>query len=207
MNRAGISGLTGASCWALAALLLALPAHGQSKKVKPAKPDYSASYAGVALVSQGQTYELLAGVHAVLGHPAGREPVQALANLGLPNREVMETKGSLIIYRESPVQDAGVLALSTAPKAVVYPVAVNTRTGQLGVVLGNLLVTLKEAGTADDMALANRVTIAQRFDHLKLIVVKAGPGEDLQALADQLTADARVRRVEIEVVENVNVPQ
>jgi hypothetical protein len=166
------------------------------------KADYAALPQGDAITSGGESYVVLSDVRAVPSDP-GQEPA------GL---NVLERKGRFVVYREtrphlkSPsamtVQDAGL----TGQPLLTHAVVLNPRTGNLGVVIGTLIVKLADMTQAEAIGAAHGLTLSSRFDHLNLAFYTAGPGQDIAAAAAALRADARVTSADPEILEHVRAP-
>ena len=210
-HRLGI--LAVAASLALVAACASTKADAQQHALTPApggfmagaakpKADYAALPQGDALTSGGESYVVLSDVRAVPSDP-GQEPA------GLT---VLERKGRFLVYRETrpalksasamTVQDAGL----TGQPLLTHAVVLNPRTGNLGVVLGTLIVKLADMSQADALAAAHGLTLSSRFDHLGLAFYTAAPGRDLAAATAALRADMRVTSADPEILEHVRVP-
>ncbi|MCH8132665.1 MAG: bifunctional diaminohydroxyphosphoribosylaminopyrimidine deaminase/5-amino-6-(5-phosphoribosylamino)uracil reductase RibD [Myxococcales bacterium] len=104
---------------------------------------------------------------AVVSRNAGEDAQRELSAMGLEVEEVLEKKGRFIIYRTPP----GAEAMSRGPKLTangepVYPVVLNRRTGQLGVIPGQIVVRLKDASQAQSLADDFGVGLLTVFQHL-----------------------------------------
>ena len=161
---------------------------------------------GAELTRQGERYVILPEVRAVRQVATIENPQLALSSLGVQGDEVLETKGGFIIYKATggPVQS--VAALATLDNGSVYPVVMNQRTGQLGIVSGMIAVKLTDMTDGDAVAQDHGIQLQSRFDHLGLAVYDVTIGEDVLAAAQALAADARVDSAEVEILEHFHVP-
>ena len=83
------------------------------------------------------------------------------------------------------------------------PVALNTRTGNLGVVLGTLIVHLRDATDAPAVARDHDLLVASMAWQLSVAFLKVPVGRDLIAAAAALSSDERVVSAELEVSEGL----
>ncbi len=162
---------------------------------------------GRAFRSRGQSYELVGahalGTGAATGSPsATRGAARSAPGSTSTQPEVVATKGPFSIVRDASPGPRAALSQSSAPTATdLLPVAVNTRTGELGVVLGTIVVRLRDPGFASAVASDHQLALSRAFPRLGLAFYRLpGPG-DLFAASAALASDPRVLSSEIEVRE------
>jgi len=176
-------------------------------KVRVAQPEFTGYEKGSAFSSRGESYVVLTEVHAVQAASAEEADSSALIRVGLVGASVMQRKGVHVLYRTpagtATNPEASLIAL---PGAVARPVVLNTRTGQLGIVLGTIIAKLHNPADTEDLALKYGVQIQADFKHLSMAVFAVKPGRDVAAAAQQLQADSRVESADVEVIEQVAVP-
>jgi len=160
---------------------------------------------GTAFRSGGQEYQIVGGVRAVARAPEAGER-QALAAVGAAPADLIEAKGSFLVYREA-ASAAPVAARTAAGGGSTLPVAVNRRTGGLGVVLGSLTVRLRDPAAAEAVAREHGLRLTFSAPHLSTAFYQVPEGKDIQAAAAELAGDGRVTAAEIEVKEHFAVPQ
>ncbi|HEY7726652.1 MAG TPA: hypothetical protein VH880_15065 [Anaeromyxobacteraceae bacterium] len=158
---------------------------------------------GSAFRTNGQPYGFLAGLRAVARAP-GEPSGEALARAGAAAAELVEEKGGFAVFRESAA--AASEATRAAGRAPTYPVAVNERTGDLGVVPGTLVVRLRDPPAAGELARDHGLSLDFHAAHLGTAFYRAPAGASLPAAAARLAADPRVRSAEIEVKEHFAGP-
>lgn len=170
-------------------------------------PDFVALASGEEISSNGETYVVLPEVRALQNFDPNEEPDRALSRLGLGTPEILQLKGNFVIYREPTGQGVQSQAvLKSIQDTMSFPVVLNVRTGQLGIVLGNLVVRLKNMADAEGLASAHGLRINRRFDHLGVVFLTVAMGKGIYATKQRLKADQRVESAEIEILENINVP-
>lgn len=153
---------------------------------------------GARITSNSQQYQILSGVRAADIKP-NEQPQQALTRMG--GGKLIETKGSFVVFsaQQSP-------ASVTSVNGTSYPTAYNSRTGGIGIVPGNLSVKLKDMRNAEIVAKDHGLDVVRVFAHLQTAFYRVKSGQDVVAVAAALAADARVASAEIEVIENIKVP-
>lgn len=154
--------------------------------------------------SGGQRYRLVAGLRAVHRgtDPSARE---TLARAGAAAAAVLELKGRFVLFQQSP-SAAPLAATQLTNRAETLPVAVNERTGRLGVVLGTITVKLRDIGQAEALARDHGLRLDFSAPNLSVAFFSLPAGTSIQAAAARLSADARVASAEIEVKEHFAVP-
>jgi hypothetical protein len=157
---------------------------------------------GATLESGGERYRVLGGAR-VLARGAGETEGEALARAGVAPEDVIERRGELVVHR-----DPGAPARASAPARAnaSRAVALNVRTGGLGIVSGLLNVRLRDRAAAAAVAAAHGLALVSAAPRLGLAFLRAPAGEDLDALASALARDGRVAEAEVEVVEHLAVP-
>jgi hypothetical protein len=160
---------------------------------------------GSAFRSGGQEYQIVGGVRAVAKGPEAEER-QALEAVGAAAADLLEAKGGFLVYREA-AGAAPVAARAAAGPGSTLPVAVNRRTGGLGIVLGSLTVRLRDPAVAEAVAREHGLRLTFSAPHLSTAFYQVPQGQDIQAAAAELARDGRVTTAEIEVKEHFAVPQ
>jgi hypothetical protein len=169
------------------------------------RPDYSGYAKGAAFTSRGESYVVLPELRAVQAASLTEATPDVLSRVGIPGAPVLERKGVHVLVRQ-PAPGLQHAALAALPGGVSRPVVLNTRTNQLGIVLGTLIVKLRNPADSDALGEAHGVTIVARFDHLATTVYAVRAGADVAAAARALQADPRVEAADVEVLERVARP-
>ena len=168
---------------------------------------FTAFARGQEFTLRGERYVFLPEVSAVRLGDSSNNPQLALSSFGVQSSEVLETKGGFTIYK---AYQGGVVpsipVLSSINNGMVYPVVLNQRTGQLGIVSGMIAVKLPEMMDGDAVAQDHGIQLQSRYDHLGLAFYIVSIGEDVLSAAQALAADARVDSAEVEILEHFHVP-
>jgi len=193
------------------ALLLAAQASLAQEPPRPAKARAAQRAAMLATLerggpiqgSRGQYYHL-PGVLAVSRASSAETLEQALARVGAGGAEVLETKGRLVLFR-SPRRNAALV--ERVAGSSVYPTALNSRTGNLGVLTGTLVVQPRSMGDAAAIANSHGLDTAKEYPRIRFVFYRAKSGTDIAAAAAALQADPRVETAYPEIVEYVRTPK
>lgn len=155
---------------------------------------------GSAITSNNQQYQILPGVRATISLP-NEPPQQVLTRMGGSN--LIETKGALVVF--STTKQIG-SRLTSVNGETSYPAAFNSRTGEIGFMPGTLKVSLKDIANAATVAADHGLEVVHVFPHLQIAFFRVMRGQDVVAAAADLSADTRVAKAEVEIVEHLNVP-
>ena len=157
---------------------------------------------GKQMKGSREQYQHLTQVFAVALENSSETPEQAIARVG--GAQVVETKGRLVLYRE---QAAGPAQMKRVGETIVYPTAVNSRTGTLGVLTGVLVVKPKNMADAEAIASNHGLASTKAYPSLHTVFYRAKAGVDLADVSAALQADPRVESAYPEIIEHVRVPK
>jgi hypothetical protein len=200
---------------ATALAVLALPASaqhpaGSAKNPATVSPAQRAALLqklsrGPGFTSNNQPYQTLPEAQA--SRLARSEPVsRGLQRLGVSASDLIETKGSYLLYRRA-AGTAPAAVVEQTDESVLYPVVLNTATRQTGFLPGTIRVTFTGAANPETLAADHSLSLVRAFPHLGEAYFRAAPGRDVIAAAAALAGDARVKLAEPEVIEFVRVPR
>jgi hypothetical protein len=147
-------------------------------------------------------YRYLPQVFAVARSSSSETPEQAIARVA-QGAELIETKGRLVLYRAA---GAGGALVQRSGDSAVYPTAINTRTGALGVLTGELVVKPKNISDADAIASGHGMEKVKAYPQLGTVFYKVKAGADIADVSASVQADPRVESAYPEIVERVRVP-
>lgn len=157
---------------------------------------------GPAFTSNHQSYQLLPEAQAATRHPGDTSAQITVQRLG--SGTVIETKGHFVVFRAATT---GSGRLEQVDSVTVYPTAINTSNGNIGILPGTLVVRLKNTATAAAIATDHGLELVRSFPAINSAYYLVKPGQNLLAVASALSNDARVQQAEIEVLEHVRVPR
>ena len=138
--------------------------------------------------SSGQTYRIVGGLRAT-ALPTGASVDQGLAAVRSSPGELVDRKGPYLIFRQPAAQGAGVVpSARDVDWSRTLPVAVNVKTGRLGVVASVLVVKLKDVGAAPALAAANGLVLTFVAEGIGYAFFDVPDGQDLLAAASTVAA-------------------
>ncbi len=185
-------------------LLVALPgvtfaqADGASLASRRAQV-VAAAPQGPVFQSSGQDYRVVLGVRAGEARPeASGAPHLVAAETSGP--DVLEVKGRYVIYRERN-------ASPSAAGARSFAVAVNTRSGALGVITGTVVGKVASVAEAERAARAAGATLEFFAESTGYAFFQVPAGGDPFAVAAALRARPGLAGVQVEVRERNNQPR
>ena len=188
---------------ALAALIvMPWPAEAQARKstleARRAQALASAPM-GAAFRSAGQDYRVVPAIRAarVTGSATGSATLSAV---GARESDLLERKGPYALF----VEPAGGVPDVASPASAV---AVNVRSGQLGVITGTITARVGSADAAAAAARAEGVVLELVMPVTGYAFFRARPGADVLAAAAALGARPELKGVEVEVRESFDEPQ
>ena len=186
----------------LSIVLLPAFALAQSKKstVGAARAQaVAAAPKGAAFRSAGQEYRVVPTIRAVKV-TADASSAASLAAVGAGQGALLERKGPYALY----VEPAGEAPAATSQTVAV---AVNVRSGQLGVITGTITARVASAAAAQAAAKGAGLVVELVSPASGYAFFRSPPGADVLAAAAALAARPEVKGVEVEVREAYDEPQ
>jgi hypothetical protein len=195
---------------AILVLALAMPSALAQEYKKPVKAPAAERAAMLETMQKGkmiegssEQYRHLPEVLAV-ARGAGETPQQAAERAAGSGAQIVETKGRLVLFRSAQQNAALVKSFS---RATVYPTVLNTRTGNLGVLTGTLVVQPKNMADAAAIAAGHGLETVKEYPQIRFVFYRAKAGTDIADVAAALQADPRVETAYPEIVEYVRTPK
>jgi hypothetical protein len=156
---------------------------------------------GKTMKGSRDEYRHLPQVFAVARTSSSETPEQAIARVA-QGAELIETKGRLVLYRSA---GTGGALVQRSGNSTVYPTAINTRTGTLGVFTGELVVKPKSIADADTIAAGHGLEKIKEYPQLGTVFYKVKAGADIADVSASVQADPRVESAYPEIIERVRV--
>ena len=120
--------------------------------------------------------------------------------------DFVQQKGMFQIYKSGGVVSENKLTSDSATSLTLYPVVLNQRTNQLGVVPGNIIVKMDDTSEAQLVSAEYGIQLKKQYAHLKTAIFNVEDGQDILEIYQHLQKDSRIQQVSIEVLENLNEP-
>jgi hypothetical protein len=129
-----------------------------------------------------------------------------LAKLDHPY-EVPVHHGAKNIWNTMMMLDAQQRAQASSISSSNYnQIAYNPRTGGIGVITGQIIVSYTGNFDAESIGLSYSMQLVQDFAHLKTAFYTVNNGQDIFLITNSLNESGLVSKAEVEVIENFAVP-
>lgn len=186
------------------ALLALLPVFAAAQSKKSNVDAHRAQAVGAApkgtsFRSAGQEYRVVPTIRAVKV-TVGAPSAASLSAVGAGQGDLLERKGPYALF-VAPAGEAPAAASQTSA------VAVNERSGQLGVITGTITARVGSAAAAQAAAKGAGLALELVSPSSGYAFFRAPPGADVLAAAAALAARREVKGVEVEVREAYDEPQ
>jgi len=174
--------------------------------------EYSISYSdlqkGASFVSNRESFVFLPELYSLINRKKNK--VRVTSNIAKIQNEksatLFQKKGGFGIYKTGAGVENQFMTAQSVLNLTLYPVVLNTRTNQLGIVVGNISVILIDMNDAETIASELDLNVKKKYDHLKTVYFKIREGQDIISLHQSLINDTRIKSASIKVLENFNVP-
>jgi hypothetical protein len=154
---------------------------------------------GASFRSAGQEYRVVPTIRAVKV-TGGASSAASLATVGAGPADLLERKGPYALYVERGGDSPAAVSQTVA-------VAVNARSGQLGVITGTITARVASAAAAQAAAKGAGLAVEHVSPASGYAFFRAPQGADVLAASAALAARPEVRGVEVEVREAYDEPQ
>jgi len=159
---------------------------------------------GITFQSNADQYQLISGGRAI--NPSLSTPSLSASQIQ-ENREVLweGNNGQFVLSisdHTASQQNAEVLSNSSSYNQIAY----NPRTGGIGVITGQIIVTYTASYDAKFIGTNFSVQLIDDFPHLKTAFYTVNTGQDIFLITNSLNQSGLVSSAEIEVIENFAAP-
>jgi len=159
---------------------------------------------GSDVTLNGQSYLLLSKVRSVeIPHcdAALNGPIQ-LENLGIEGHRFLTAKQNQAIYETQTIQNNLTLD-TTLQGSQRHPVLYNARSKKLAVLTGKVSIKVTRNDQASALANKFNLQIHRHFPHLRLVIFQVAAEQNISSLVKRLKKDVRVKRVRVDLLENL----
>ena len=177
----------------------------KSKNQTSMKSEFNTLNKGTLFQSEKETYYFLPELYSVIysGNPDNTASGNLTSIQSERSASLIQKKGRFSIYQSGlKVQDSK-MTCQTVLANTLYPVVLNSRTGNLGIVTGNVIVKLKDIEQADEIAAEFNLNLKKAYSHLSTAFYLPSSDQDMLQLTEELGNDSRVKRATIEVLEYI----
>ena len=118
----------------------------------------------------------------------------------------LKNKGKFSIYKSARTEKG--MSSSLSPKELndtkLYPIVLNSRTGDVGIVTGTIIVKVADIEDADYLATEYNLLVAKSYERLNLVFFTTPTDQDIVKAKEALESDSRVNEATIEILERFN---
>jgi len=163
-----------------------------------------AQESGITFLSNADQYQLISGGRAA---KSGELTSAMTASQSQEQSELLwEGTNGIFVLSISDLtvsqQSAQALANSSSYNQIAY----NPRTGGIGVVTGQIVVSYTDNFDASFIATSFGIRLIEDFSHLNTAFYSVNAGQDIFIITDSLNQSGLVSSAEVEVIENFAAP-
>ena len=190
-------------------LMNSVYAQKREEKIDPLKQNILSSLRTKnTFVSDQYSYALVPSLKAIsrnasydLGYQLNHEQGTLMTPYG--TQEVVEKKGKFLILN-MPVKSFS--QLSDLEQSETAPVMLNIQTKQYGILTDHFLIKLKSMDEATQISSEYNLNILRTLPRLNLVVLQTENAGQVLNMFNSLKKDERILRVNLDIIENINVP-
>ena len=162
-----------------------------------------ANASGVSFVSNSDQYQLISGGQAVKKVSSSLSATQT----GYSSEVLWKGKNGAFELSITDKTLAQQRAQASSISGSNYnQIAYNPRTGGIGVITGQIIVSYTDNFDAEAIGLSYSMQLVQDFAHLKTAFYTVNNGQDIFLITNSLNESGLVSKAEVEVIENFAVP-
>ncbi|MDC1341974.1 hypothetical protein N8222_09260 [Oceanospirillaceae bacterium] len=162
-----------------------------------------ANASGVSFVSNSDQYQLISGGQAVKKVSSSLSATQT----GYSSEVLWKGKNGAFELSITDKTLAQQRAQASSISGSNYnQIAYNPRTGGIGVITGQIIVSYTDNFDAEAIGLSYSMQLVQDFAHLKTAFYTVNSGQDIFLITNSLNQSGLVSNAEVEVIENFAVP-
>lgn len=180
----------------------------RQKKIKEAA--LSELTRGEKIKTKTDTYVLLPQVKSKRENPAPSKKDRTYrtnqSKTDVVSSNILGNKGPFIIYKAGKTEGLSRKSIPEKNQPETYPVVLNQRTGDFGIVTRKIMVNLDRMEDAESVAEDFNIDLSYKFDYLSIAFYSAKKDQNLISLVNLLKKDSRVKEAEPEIIEDLNVP-
>ena len=181
--------------------LFAVYPNSMAQKVYTQPSPFAKYERGQGLTYEGRQYFRLPSLSALVqSNESEQNQIQQPSSALSP--AILARKGQFSVFEKFDNQPQS----QSAEDLEEYPVVFNPRSEGIGIVLGFLIVEMKDVDKSRDLAKKYDLLVVEAYPEVKTVIFKGRyPSQVLESIR-QLQSEPTVSRAEIEVLENLKVP-
>ena len=158
---------------------------------------------GLLIGDNEESYQHLPEIRAVLRSSPNETLQQINSQLKGSGAQVVETKGSFVVFKTSLQQPVLMRGLRDSTN---YEVVLNTKTNNFGILTGRQAVALKDIAYATVIANDYGMEIIKQYPNLRTAFYRVSSNINIVSLTTELKADIRVEYTYPEIIEHLAQP-
>ena len=152
---------------------------------------------GVMFSSNQNNYQLILGGRAII--KSNNSVAAQSANSVTSNLWTSENGPFVVsVGNSGQSSNSALSANGVSYNQIVY----NTRNGQIGIIVGDIIVKLKPYYNVATLASSFNINLIHSFENINTAVFKVNPGQNIFTITNALSAHPGVEIAEIDVIEN-----
>lgn len=157
---------------------------------------------GVAFTSNQVQYQLILGGRAVRHNTNN---VAALSASTASSNLWSEKKGTYQIFIADETSDAFLKTMSSSGNNF-NQIAFNPNTGNVAIIIGEIIVKLKSGITAESIASIYNINLADNFQQINTAIYRVNEWQNIFTIAEQLNLNPSIEFAELDVIERFPKP-
>ena len=156
---------------------------------------------GVTFVNSQQEYQLILGGRAV--NTNNNSNVSSLSENSNSNNLWVGEQGPYLLSIAGNDTTTNSASASMA-NSNFNQIAYNPRSGQIGVIVGDIVVKLRPYYSAETIASTFNINLITSFDNIDTAIFRINPGQNIFTITEQLSGYVGVEFAEIDIIDNPN---
>ena len=158
---------------------------------------------GVTFLNSQEEYQLILGGRAFNKNNNINSNTSSLSGNANSNNLWTGEQGSFllsIVGNDTSTNSASASMANSNFNQIAY----NPRSGQIGVIIGDIIVKLRPYYRAETIANIFNINLITSFENINTAIFRINPGQNIFTIAEQLSGYVGVEFAEIDIIDNSN---
>lgn len=158
---------------------------------------------GVTFLNSQEEYQLILGGRAFNKNNNINSNTSSLSGNANSNNLWTGEQGSFllsIVGNDTSTNSASASMANSNFNQIAY----NPRSGQIGVIIGDIVVKLRPYYRAETIANIFNINLITSFENINTAIFRIKPGQNIFTIAEQLSGYVGVEFAEIDIIDNLN---
>ena len=158
---------------------------------------------GVTFLNSQEEYQLILGGRAFNKNNNINSNTSSLSGNANSNNLWTGEQGSFllsIVGNDTSTNSASASMANSNFNQIAY----NPRSGQIGVIIGDIIVKLRPYYRAETIANIFNINLITSFENINTAIFRIKPGQNIFTIAEQLSGYVGVEFAEIDIIDNLN---